>query len=276
MWLSWLVRIVVTILVIAPVAGLLWLSAMPSQRIMDGDLGPSHLTWTNYRDAFVEVHLASALAHTLISASITAVVCVLCSSTFAYVTSRFWKRSSHIVMNLLIGAQTLPAAVLLLPLFIMFVSLQSVVHAPLIGTYPALIVTFVAFGLPLSVWLTWSYMESVPEVLEEAALVDGASRVHTFFYIVAPLMRSGMVVIGVLVFIGVWNDLQFASVLSNDSTATVSVSLQRFLATESGALLPQYGPLMAASVIVSLPVVILYLVFQRQLSRGLSLGAVKG
>lgn len=275
-WLSQLIRVLVVLLVVAPVIGLLWLSGMPSQRIIDGRLGPGGLTLTNYGLAFREVHLAASLVHTLISAGIAAVMCVLCSSTFAYVASRFWRRRSSVVMNLLIGAQTLPGAVILLPLFIMFVFLQGVIRAPLIGTYPALILTFVAFGLPLSTWLMWSYMEGVPEVLEEAALVDGASRLRSFFYIVVPLMRGGMIVIGVLVFIGAWNDLQFASVLTNDSTQTVSVTLQSFLATESGAILPQYGPLMAASVIVSLPVVVLYLVFQRQLSRGLSLGAVKG
>lgn len=269
-------RIGLTVFALAPVVGLLWLSLMPSLQIINGGLAPRRLSWSNYVNAWTQVNMAAGIAHTLIIAGTGAAVCVLCSVGIAYVISRLWKRRTGLLMGGLFAAQTAPGTVLLLPLFILFVSFQAVLHITILGTYGAIIVTYVSFGLPLSVWLMWMYMESVPEALEEAARVDGASRLVALWYVILPLMIPGMIVTGVLVFIGEWNDVLFASVLTNQNTRTVAIALQQFLETQGGFTQPEYGPLMAGAVIAAVPVVLLYLLFQRHLVRGLSLGAVKG
>ena len=269
-------KVVLAVVVLAPVAGLLGLSLMPSLQIVQGGLLPRRLSWYNYVAAWTQVNMAAGVVHTLVIAGVGAVACSVLSVGLAYVVSRFWVRRGGLLMSGFLAAQTAPGTVLLLPLFILFVSFQTILHITIVGTYGGIIVTYVAFGLPLSVWLMWIYMESVPAVLEEAALVDGASRAGALRMVIMPLMVPGMIVTAVLVFIGEWNDVLFASVLTNGGTRTVAVDLEQFLVTQGGFTQPEYGPLMAGAVIAALPVVVLYLVFQRHLARGVSLGAVKG
>lgn len=269
-------RLVLTMIVLAPVVGLLGLSIMPSLQIVQGGLVPDRLSWHNYLAAWTQVNMAAGVVHTVIIAGVGAVACSVLSVGVAYVVSRFWVRRGGVVMSAFLAAQTAPGTVLLLPLFILFVSFQTIIHLSIVGSYEGIIITYVAFGLPLSVWLMWIYMEGVPGVLEEAALVDGASRVGALRRVIMPLMIPGMIVTAVLVFIGEWNDVLFASVLTNGSTRTVAIDLEEFLVTQGGFTQPEYGPLMAGAVIAAVPVVVLYLVFQRHLARGVSMGAVKG
>ena len=121
-----------------------------------------------------------------------------------------------------------------------------------------------------------SYLSSIPVELEEAALVDGATRFQALRKIVVPLALPGMVVALVFSFLVGWNDVLFASVLTSPDTRTLAVELQTFSAAQQGGSLPLYGQMMGASVVSALPVVILYMVFQRYLIGGLTAGGVKG
>jgi multiple sugar transport system permease protein len=165
---------------------------------------------------------------------------------------------------------------LLLPLFVLFASVQAALHFRLVGTYEAVIITYLTFALPFATWLMVSYLGSIPVDLEEAALVDGATRLQSLWQIIVPLALPGIVVALVFSFLTGWNDVLFASVLTAPETRTVAVQLQVFSTAQEGGALPLYGQLMGASVVSALPVVVLYMIFQRYLIGGLTAGGVKG
>jgi multiple sugar transport system permease protein len=165
---------------------------------------------------------------------------------------------------------------LLLPIFVLFSSIQALLHLQLVGTYPAVIITDLTFALPFATWLMVSYLGSIPVDLEEAALVDGATRLQALWRVIVPLALPGMVVALVFSFLTGWNDVLFASVLTSPETRTIAVQLQAFSSAQDGGALPLYGQLMGAAIVSALPVIILYMVFQRYLVGGLTAGGVKG
>src|SRR5262249_52762963 len=132
------------------------------------------------------------------------------------------------------------------------------------------------FALPFAIWLLVSYLGSIPIELEEGALVDGATRLQALSQVILPLALPGVMAVLVFAFLNGWNDVLFASVLTSPETRTIAVQLQNFSATQEGGALPHYGQLMGASIVSSLPVVILYMIFQRYLVGGLIAGGVKG
>src|SRR5256714_703933 len=194
----------------------------------------------------------------------------------AYITTRFNFRGRRPYLYSLIGLQTVPQVMLLLPLFVLFASTQAALHLRIVGTYPAVVITFLTFALPFATWLMVSYLGSIPMDLEEAALCDGATRLQALWRVIVPLALPGMVVALVFAFLTGWNDVLFASVLTSPETRTLAVQLQAFSSAQEGGALPLYGQLMGAAVVSAVPVVILYMVFQRYLIGGLTAGGVKG
>jgi ABC-type maltose transport system permease subunit len=130
--------------------------------------------------------------------------------------------------------------------------------------------------IPIATWLKVSNLASIQMDLEEAELDDGATRLQALWRVIAPLALPGMVVALVFAFLTGWNDVLFASVLTSPATRTLAVQLQAFSSAQEGGALPLYGQLMGAAVVSALPVVILYMVFQRYLVGGLTAGGVKG
>jgi multiple sugar transport system permease protein len=159
-----------------------------------------------------------------------------------------------------------PAVIFLMPLFIMMRRLH------LINTHGSLILTYLTFGLPLSIWLLKGFYDNIPVQLEQAARIDGASRFQAFFRIVMPLSSPGIIATAIYSFIGAWNEYVYALTFLNDKDLlTLPVGLQRFF-TEYATNWPG---LMAASFIMSVPVVVLFLVLQKYFVRALTEGAVK-
>ena len=151
----------------------------------------------------------------------------------------------------------------------------SLLGVQIIGTRWAVFITYLTFALPFSTWVMVTYLRGLPKALEEAARIDGASSWRILTGIVVPLSWPGIVVSGIFAFLLGWNDVLFASVLTNPETRTAAVALQVFGATQEGGAVPLYGQMMAASLICAVPVVVLYLVFQRYLIGGLTSGGVK-
>jgi multiple sugar transport system permease protein len=158
----------------------------------------------------------------------------------------------------------------------MFSSVGSTLGVQIIGTRPALIVTYLTFAIPFATWLLVTYLRQIPISFEEAAMIDGCSRFQALRRIIFPLAVPGMIITLVFSLLVGWNDVLFASVLTDPKTQTVAVQLNVFAASTEGGALPLYGQLMAASLIASAPVVILYMIFQRQLVGGLTAGGDKG
>jgi ABC-type glycerol-3-phosphate transport system permease component len=267
---------VLSVLVLIPIAYTLLLSVTPDSQIGSGNLIPSEWAFGNYIQMWSTVSLAQGIGNSLIIAGSASVIAVILAVGAAYVLNRFAFRGRLPYLYSLIGLQTIPSVMLLLPLFVLFASIQTALHLHLVGTYPIVIITYLTFALPFATWLMFSYLGSIPIDLEEAALIDGATRVQAFWRVIVPLALPGMVVALVFAFLTGWNDVLFASVLTSQVTRTLAVQLQAFSSAQAGGALPQYGQLMGAAVVSALPVVILYMVFQRYLIGGLTSGGVKG
>jgi ABC-type glycerol-3-phosphate transport system permease component len=259
-----------------PIAFMLLLSVTPDPEIGTGSLIPSHWAFDNYAKMWSTVNLGRGLANSLVICGISSMVAVVFAVGAAYVLSRFDFRGRFPYLYSLIALQSVPHVMLLLPLFVLFSSIQTAIPFRLIGTYQGPVITYLTFALPLATWLMVSYLSSIPVELEEAALVDGATRFQALRKVVVPLALPGMVVALVFSFLVGWNDVLFASVLTSPDTRTLAVELQTFSAAQQGGSLPLYGQMMGASVVSALPVVVLYMVFQRYLIGGLTAGGVKG
>ncbi|GHO73886.1 ABC transporter permease [Ktedonobacter sp. SOSP1-85] len=270
--------VIVVLLAIAliPIAYTLLLSITPDAEIGSGNLIPSQWAFDNYIQMWSTVNLAEGMGNSLIISGITSVIAVVLAVGAAYVITRFKFRGRLTYLYSLVGLQTVPGVMLLLPIFVLFSSIQALLHLQLVGTYPAVIITDLTFALPFATWLMVSYLGSIPVDLEEAALVDGATRLQALWRVIVPLALPGMVVALVFSFLTGWNDVLFASVLTSPETRTIAVQLQAFSSAQDGGALPLYGQLMGAAIVSALPVIILYMVFQRYLVGGLTAGGVKG
>jgi ABC-type glycerol-3-phosphate transport system permease component len=275
-WLSRTAVVVLVVAVLVPVIYMLVLSLTPNQDVALGTVSFGALVLSNYTKMWSEAPLASGLLHTFIVAGSSAIVSVIVAILAAYPLSRFRFHGRKPFLGVLIAVQTVPGTTLVLPLFAVLSWIQTTMSVHFIGTYWPVILTYMTFGVPLSTWLLFAYLQTIPRELEEAALVDGCGRLGALRRIVVPLARPAMVVAFVFAFLVGWNDVLFASVFTNTSTQTLAIVVERFSAVQSSQSLPLYGELMAAAVVSSLPVVILYLVFQRHLTTGLSAGAMGG
>jgi multiple sugar transport system permease protein len=275
-WARVLAIVVLAAFVLIPVVYMLLLSVTPDIEINTGGLLPSHWAFANYAQMWSTISLAQGLSNSLLVSLSASLIAVVLAVGAAYVITRFHFRGRVAYLYSLVGLQAIPNVMLLLPLFVVFISLQSLLQVKLVGTYTGVIITYLTFSLPFATWMLITYLANIPLDIEEAALIDGATRLQTLWRIIVPLALPGLVVSLVFSFLTGWNDVLFASVLTTPETQTVAVQLQVFSAAQEGGALPLYGQLMSAALVSSLPVVILYMVFQKYLIGGLTAGGVKG
>lgn len=275
-WVAITVITLFVVVILGPVVYMLLLSLTSNASVALGVISFAHMAVSNYVDMWSVAPMAAGLVHSLVIAGSAAGISAALGLLSAYPLARCEFRGRRVYLFCLIGAQTVPATTLLLPLFASMSWLQSTISVHVIGSYPLIIITYMTFGLPLSTWLLVMYLRTVPLDLEEAAQVDGASRLVALVRVVFPLVLPALVVCFLLAFLVGWNDVLFASEFTNNSTQTLAIVLERFSDTQSGQSLPLYGDVMASTVVSAAPVVALYLVFQRRLVHGLSAGALTG
>ena len=196
----------------------------------------------------------------------TTVLSVAVAVPAAYAFSRFRFPGRSLLFYAVLLRNMFPAVVFLMPLFIMMRWLG------LVNTHGSLILTYLTFGLPLSIWLLKGFFDNIPPQLEQAARIDGATRFQAFFHIVMPLSSPGIIATAIYSFIVAWNEYVYALTFLNDkSRLTLPVGLQRFFAEHT----TNWPGLMAASFIMSIPVVVLFLFLQKHFVKALTEGAVK-
>ena len=232
---------------------------------------PSRVTLSAYADMWSTIPLARYFANSLVVALTATVLSLLIAVFAAYAVSRLKFRGSRAFSMVVLSTQMFPGILFLLPLFLLFVQIQTRLGVQMTGTHLGLVITYLTFSLPFSIWMLVGYFAALPRELEDAAAVDGCGPVGTLFRIVLPVARPGIVAVGVFAFVTAWGEVLFASVLTNSDTRTLAVGLQAY-ASQSSVL---WNELMAASVVVSIPVLIGFLALQRHLVQGLSAGAVK-
>jgi ABC-type glycerol-3-phosphate transport system permease component len=207
------------------------------------------------------------LINSSIISSVTTVICLFFGSIAAYAISRLRFRFKSTVMTLILAISFFPAVAIIAPLFIQYTQLG------IIDTYASVIITDTVFALPLTIWLLVAFFRELPVDLEDAAKVDGATTIQAFRKVIVPLAAPGVFTTAILTFIYAWNEFLFANTfLFDETTQPVTVVIPNFATIYT----VDYGAQAAASVIVTVPLVILVLIFQRRIVSGLTAGAVKG
>ena len=269
------VVVLLIVVILGPVSYVFFASVNSDLSVAAGAYLPHQLDFGNYARIWSTVDLSTGLMNSLIVAGTVAVVCALVSVGTGYVLVRFAFTGRVTILRGLLALQSIPGTLILLPVFVLFASVANVLSLQIIGTRWALFITYLTFALPFSTWVMVTYLRGLPAELDEAARIDGASSFRILRSIVLPLSWPGLVVSAIFAFLLGWNDVLFASVLTNPQTRTAAVALTVFGVTQEGGAIPPYGQLMAAALVCAAPVVVLYLAFQRYLVGGLTTGGVK-
>ena len=228
---------------------------------------PANPTGAEYTQIFSDPSFQKALLNSAIISGVTTIICLFFGSIAAYAIARLRFRFKSPVMTLILAISFFPAVAIIAPLFVQYSAFG------LIDTYWAAIITDVVFALPLTVWLLVAFFRELPKDLEEAAKVDGATTIQAFRKVIVPLAAPGVFTTAILTFIFAWNEFLFATTfLFTPDTQPVTVVIPNFASQYT----VDYGAQAAAAVVVTVPLVILVLIFQRRIVSGLTAGAVKG
>ncbi|WP_406462902.1 carbohydrate ABC transporter permease [Streptomyces sp. NBC_01622] len=232
---------------------------------------PSSPTIQSFIDIWHTVPLAQYFVTSLIVAVSATVLSVLVAVFASYALSRWTFPGSASFKGAVLATQMFPGILFLLPLYLLFVYADQNLGTDLVGTRTGLIVTYLTFSLPFAVWMLVGYFDTVPRDLDEAAKVDGAGPLRTLLQIIVPAATPGIVAVCIYAFMTAWGEVLFASVLTTEQTRTLAVGLQAY-STEANVY---WNQVMAASLVVSVPVVAGFLLLQRFLITGFTAGAVK-
>lgn len=238
----------------------------------DTPIWPKNPILTNYKRMWEVVPLLKYIKNSLIVCAATVVFSLLMSVPASYALSRFRFRGKKTFSVSILATQLFPGITMLLPIYLMYVNFTKLTGIPMTKTLHGLVIAFATFGIPYSIWMLKSYFDSIPDELEQAAMIDGCSRTKAMVKVVLPLVVPGMVATGLYVFLLAWNNILFAGVLTDQATRTFATGLQEF-ASESST---EYGLLMAACSVTTIPIVALFFAFQKYFVGGMTGGAVKG
>jgi len=229
---------------------------------------PAHPTFDNFVSAVTQPFFVDNLRNSLIVVAGALVLSMVLGLFAATALARFRFRGRRLIMFVILAIQMLPVTALLIPIFMVFNSFE------LLGTYVGLILAYVSAVLPITIWLLRGFFLGIPRELEEAAMVDGAGTWRIMWSVLFPLVTPGLIATSVFAFIAAWNDYIVAYTFMKDQTMyTLPVWLASFATAHTET---NYGAQMAASVLFSLPVMVFFLVIQRNLVAGMTSGAVKG
>lgn len=229
---------------------------------------PKHVDFSNYSDALSEQGLVRGLGNSLQISIYSTILVLIVALPVSYALARFRSRLRPLTNGWILVSQVFPVILIVIPLFMILRPLH------LTNTIPGVVIVYMVWSLPFALWMLQGYVAAVPRELEEAASVDGASRIRTIVSIVMPLLRPGLIATAMFTFISAWNEFFFALVLLQDpQLKTLPLVLARFVGAEGQV---QFGPLAAASVLATVPSLVFFAFLQRRLTSGLLSGAVKG
>lgn len=229
---------------------------------------PHDITFENFRAAFTEQSLVASAANSFFVAIVSAVCTVVLAIPAAYALARYRTLLGRLALGWVVVSQLFPFILMIIPLFLILRNFS------LTNSYVGLVLVYITFTMPFALWMLRSYMQSVPRTLEEAAAVDGATRLRTIRSVVGPLLAPGVVATFLFAFIGAWNEFFFALVMLKDpNLSTLPLALARFTGQDEQVRL---GPLAAAALFATLPSLILFGFIQRRIAAGITAGAIKG
>ena len=271
----WLRRVVLTVIAVF-VAVPLYVIVTTAVKPLEDVRGvftwwPSTITFEPFVDIWGTVPLLEYFRNSLIVTTLATAGSVVLAVLAAYAVSRFRFRGRRAFSLVVLSTQMFPGILFLLPLFLIFVQIQRTIGLQLNGSYLGLVITYMTFTLPVSIWMLTGYFQAIPHELEEASMIDGTGRMGALLRVLVPVAKPGIIAVAVYCFINSWGEVLFASVLTSNETRTLPIGLQAY--ASSNVVL--WNELMAASIVVSLPVLIGFVAVQRHLVAGLAAGAVK-
>jgi multiple sugar transport system permease protein len=270
-----IVTVILCAMVLVPTSYIVLASLNTDLGVAEGQFWPSTFSLDSYTKIWTTANLATGLVNSFIVCVCTAFASALLGTVTAYVLVRYTFTGRLTILRGLVGLQSIPGTLMLLPVFVLFSSAGNYLGVTVVGTRWGLFLAYLTFALPFSTWVMVTYLRGLPRELEEAGRMDGASTLTILYRIIVPLSLPAIVVSAIFAFLLGWNDVLFASVLTRPETQTAAVALSIFGATQEGGALPVYSQVMAAALVSAAPVVLLYLMFQRYLVGGLTAGGVK-
>jgi multiple sugar transport system permease protein len=265
--------LIVLLFALIPVIWIISLSLKPPDAIADQRFLPADISFENYEALFTggidQSPFIKPLINSILIAMITTVIAILLAAFCAYAIARLEFPGKSLILAGALAIAMFPAISTVGPLFDMWRTLG------LYDTYPGLIIPYLTFSLPLAIYTLVAFFREIPWDLEQAAQVDGATPFQAFRKVIVPLAAPGVFTAAILVFIFAWNDFLFAiSLTSSDASRTVPAALAFF--TGDSTFTQPTGAIAAAAVIVTVPIIVFVLFFQRRIVEGLTAGAVKG
>ncbi|HZQ32355.1 MAG TPA: carbohydrate ABC transporter permease [Mycobacterium sp.] len=268
---TWWVVVDILVLVYAlfPVLWILSLSLKPTSTVKDGKLIPSSITFENYREIFRGDLFGPALRNSIGIGVITTVIAVVIGAMAAYAVARLAFPGKRVLVGVALLIAMFPQISLVSPLFDISRALG------LFNTWPGLIIPYITFALPLAIYTLSAFFREIPWDLEKAAKIDGATAGQAFRKVIVPLAAPGIVTAAILVFIFAWNDLLLAiSLTATTRSITAPVAIANF--PGSSQFVEPTGSIAAGAMVITIPIIVFVLIFQRRIVAGLTSGAVKG
>ncbi len=259
----------VVLYALIPVLWILSLSLKPSSSVKDGKLIPSSVTFDNYRGIFRHDFFNSALVNSVGIGLITTTIAVVIGAMAAYAVARLDFPGKRLLIGAALLIAMFPQISLITPLF----NIERSVG--LFDTWPGLILPYITFALPLAIYTLSAFFREIPWDLEKAAKIDGATAGQAFRKVIVPLATPGIVTAAILVFIFAWNDLLLAlSLTATKASITAPAAIANF--TGSSQFEEPTGSIAAGAMVITVPIIVFVLIFQRRIVAGLTSGAVKG
>ena len=256
-------------LALIPVLWLVSLSFKTPTAILDPSFIPAAWTWGNYDQILSTTQFIRPLINSIGIGVISTLIAVVLASMAAYAVARLRFPGKSILIGMALLIAMFPAISLVTPLF----SIERAIG--LFNTWPGLIIPYIAFGLPLGIYTLSAFFREIPWELEKAAKVDGATPFQAFVKVIAPLAAPGMVTTAILVFLFCWNEFLFAISFTSTLAARTAPASIAYFSGSSQFTVPT-GPIAAAAVVITIPIIIFVVFFQRRIVAGLTSGAVKG
>src|ERR671935_2575145 len=265
----WLAVVAIIIFCLFPFYWLINVSLKTGADLSSSNLVPPHPSLKNYSSIFKNGDFTNGLKNSAIVSFTVTILALVFGSFAAYALARLKMRGKFVVLGIVLSVTTFPQITIAAPLFKLWTDIS------LYNTRIGLIIPYLTFALPLAIYILTSFFKEIPKDLEEAALVDGATHFQAFRKVVVPLAAPGLATAGLLAFIWVWNEFLFAITLtSTPDRRPVPAAIAFFTGSQQFEI--PLGTISAASVVVTVPLILLVLAFQKRIVAGLSAGAVKG
>jgi multiple sugar transport system permease protein len=268
----WVVVVFLTVFTVVPLYIMVTSSIKPLSEVQAAfTWWPQNITFQPFIDMWTTVPLASYFVNSLIVSSAATLISLVIAVFAAYAVSRYRFKGRNVFTTTVLSTQMFPGVLFLLPLFLIFVNINQATGIQLVGTRWGLIITYFTFVLPFSIWMLAGYFDGIPRDLDEAAKVDGSGPMGALWHVVLPAARPGLIAVAIYSFMTSWGEVLFASVMTTDENRTLAVGLQLY-STQTNVY---WNQIMAASLVVSIPIVVAFLLLQRNFVAGLTAGAVK-